>query len=78
MFSGVLSDCESENDINEKIRHWAKSVPKWRTWLKKHKPNQSARFLRENTDRQLAIALYIVTLWGKWMPYENGDFIYDY
>lgn len=78
MFSGLLRDCESEKDINDQIQHWAEDVPSWRAWLKEHKPNQSTRFLRENNDRQLAIALYIVLLWGKWCPYGSDDFIFEY
>lgn len=78
MFGGLLRDCQSEDEINEQIQYFAKDVPGWRAWLKEHKPNQSERFLRENTDRQLAIAIYIVTLWGKWCPYDSEDFIYDY
>ena len=78
MFANTLRDCKNEDEINERIRNWAKGVPRWRAWLKEHKPNQSARFLRENNERQLAIAGYIVTLWGKWCPYDSEDFIYDY
>lgn len=78
MFSGLLRDCQSEDEINKKIENFAKDVPNWRTWLKEHYPNRSARFLRENTERQLAIALYIVLLWGKWCPYDSEDFIFEY
>ena len=66
-------------DTEETIKGYAADVVEWRKWLKEHVPNQSARFLRENTDRQLAIALYIVLLWGKWCPYDfSEDFIFDY
>ena len=36
MFSGLLRDCQSEDEINEKIQYFAKDVPNWRTWLKEH------------------------------------------
>ena len=65
-------------DTEKTIKGYAADVVEWRKWLKEHKPSQSARFLRENTDRQLAVALYIVTLWGKWCPYDSEDFIFDY
>ena len=65
-------------DTEKTIKGYAADVVEWRKWLKEHKPSQSARFLRENTDRQLAFALYIVTLWGKWCPYDSEDFIFDY
>ncbi len=78
MFAGLLRDCQNEDEINEKMQYFAKDVPNWRAYLKEHHPNRSARFLRENTERQLAIALYIVTLWGKWCPYDSDDFILDY
>ena len=66
------------HDTEEAIKGYSADVIKWREWLKEHVPNQSARFLRENTDRQLAIAYYIVLLYGKWCPYESEDFIFDY
>ena len=78
MFANTLIGCKNEEEVNEHLSVWAKGVPRWRSWLKKHKPNQSAHFLRENTDRQLAIAAYIVTLFSKWCPYDSEDFIYDY
>ena len=78
MFCNTLRGCKDEKEVDDKIKPFAKDVPRWRSWLKKHKPNQSARFLRENTDRQLAIAIYIVTLWGKWCPYDSDDFILEY
>ena len=37
-------------DTEEIIKGYATDVVEWRKWLKEHKPNQSARFLRENTD----------------------------
>lgn len=67
------------HDTEEAIKGYSADVIKWREWLKEHVPNQSARFLRENTDRQLAIAYYIVLLWGKWCPYNfSEDFIFEY
>lgn len=78
MLANLLEQCGSEDEENAKISVWAADVTRWRSLLKKHKTNQSARFLRDNTDRQLAIALYIVTLWGKWCPHEGEDFIFDY
>jgi hypothetical protein len=53
-------------------------VRKWKEWLKKHRPNQSAHLLKTNTDRQLCIALYIVFLYEKWCPGDSDEFIYDY
>lgn len=75
MFSGIV---ENNGNEDETIQEWGRDVPRWREWLKEHKPNQSERFLRENTERQLAIAAYIVALFAKWCPYDSEDFIYDY
>lgn len=65
-------------DTEETFKGYAADVVEWCKWLKEHKPNQAARMLRENTDRQLAVAFYIVLLYGKWCPYGSDDFIFDY
>lgn len=70
MFAGL--------DTENTFKGYAADVVEWRKWLKEHKPNQAARLLRENTDRQLAVALYIVLLYGKWCPYDSDEFIFDY
>lgn len=70
MFAGL--------DTEKTFKGYAADVVEWRKWLKEHKPNQAARFLRENTDRQLAVALYIVLLYGQWCPYDSDEFIFDY
>jgi hypothetical protein len=66
------------DNLEEQFKRFEKKVPRWRKWLKKHKANQSARFLKENTTCQLCIALYIALLWGKWCPYDDQEWIVEY
>ena len=68
-------------DVHDNERLFTEYMPdvrKWKEWLKKHRPNQSAHLLKTNTDRQLCIALYIVFLYEKWCPGDSDEFIYDY
>ena len=65
-------------DIEEQFKGYEKEVVEWRKFLLKHKPNQAARFLRENSNRQLCIALYIALLWKKWCPYDDQEWLVEY
>lgn len=71
MFSGL-------HDLEEQFKRYEIYVVKWRNHLLKYKPNQSARFLKENSTRQLCIALFIAFLWGKWCPYDDQKWIVEY
>lgn len=71
MFSGL-------NNQDEILHEYEKDVIEWRTWLQKHKPNQSANLLNSNTNRQLCVVFYIVLLFGKWCPYDNQEWIFEY
>lgn len=65
-------------NLEEQFKGFENDVLRWRKWLKKNKPNQSARFLKENSTRQLCIALYIALLWDKWCPYDDQEWIVEY
>ena len=66
------------HDLEEQFRGYEEEVVRWRKYLLEHKPNQAAHFLRENSNRQLCIALYISLLWGKWCPYDDQEWIVKY
>lgn len=66
------------HNLEEQFKRYEKDVVEWRNHLLKHKPSQSARFLKENSTRQLCIALYITLLWGKWHPYDDQEWIVEY
>lgn len=68
-------------DLNDKeilLRDYKKDVDEWIVWLKENMPNQSVRFLKENTTEQLCMALYIAHIWGKGCPYDDHSWIIDY
>jgi len=65
-------------NLEEQFKVYEKEVIEWRKYLLKHKPNQAARFLKENSNRQLCIALYIALLWGKWCPYDDQSWLVEY
>ncbi len=75
MFSGCV---EHFDNVGELYQSYKNDAAQWCEWLKEHKPNQSARMLRENNEKQLIVAFYIVVLFGKWCPYDSEDFIFDY
>ena len=68
----------SLEDHEKQFKRYEKNVIEWREELLKHMPNQAARFLKENTTRQLCIALYIDLLYGKWCPYDDLEWIFKY
>ena len=65
-------------NLEEQFKRYENDVVEWRKYLLEHKPNQAARFLKQNSDRQLCIALYIALLWGKWCPYDDQEWIVEY
>lgn len=65
-------------NLEEQFKEYEKDVVRWRKYLLEHKPNQAARFLKENSNRQLCIALYIAFLWGKWCPYDDQEWLVEY
>ena len=71
MFAGI-------HDNERLFTDYMPDVVKWKEWLREHVPNQSARLLKSNNDRQLCVAFYIVLLYGKWCPYDSDEFILDY
>ncbi len=67
-----------KDNIEDFYQFFKDDTTQWCEWLKEHKTNQSARMLRENNEKQLIVAFYIVLLYGKWCPYDSEDFIFDY
>lgn len=65
-------------NLEEQFKRYEKDVVEWRKYLLENKPNQAARFLKENSNYQLCIALYISLLWGKWCPYDDQEWIVEY
>ncbi len=66
------------HNLEEQFKGYEKDVVRWRKYLLEHKPNHAVRFLRENSNRQLCIALFIALLWGRWCPYDNQEWIVEY
>lgn len=71
----IFSQLENKAKV---LREYKEKVDEWIVWLNEHKPNQAARLLKENTTEQLCIAIYIALLWGKWLPYDDLEWILDY
>lgn len=63
----------------EKTLHgYEEDAAEWKKRLMEQQPNQAANLLKNNTDQQLCIAFYTILLFGKFDPYDNQEWIFEY